>query len=399
MADGTSWGKDSVTDPPPGEGPRRIVFAIVEPVTAVAPEPVKSDAARRPRLLGALSAGFFVAALLSAALVRSVWLRVMLPLALALVATTLLVKRTRRARQAPHDDAGDAPAQTLGLRKSGRRAVPDARSIVLETGPAPSVCVRSELSGDLATLDLSSAFGVVLLSNRRRDRLVVALTSQLGTLLIGTRLDLGSRLALSDLLATSSVHASDDGALDATGPDGRPVCVSPESFRTLVQALVELDHGAEGRVVLSDQRGDSIRLEGDDLLVRGVHFDLSRPLEWKPIMFQEQFGQAFTLFYQGTFVRQGASEVVLVSLLTPTMLDLSLDPRVPLSTRPPSSEPRLAALDGMAVRDQRLMQQSAGDPPPIDQRVAIDGLFVVPIRAALDQAPRASSPRPRTSYA
>jgi hypothetical protein len=376
-----------------------MVFAIVEPTTHAVPEPEPART-RSSWLRRALPAFFLVAALLTVALVQSLWLRVTLPL--ALVATTLLLARRRRA---PAARPGDSRASGAGaaLRRSGKRPVPDARSVILETdasaGSGPRVCVRSDVAGDLAALELSTSFGIVLLSNRRRDRLVAALTSEVGTLLIGTRLDLEARLALSDLLAASSVHVGDDGALDATGPDGRPICLSPDSFRALVRALVELDGSAEGRMVLSDQRGDSIRLEGNDLLVRGVHFDLTRPVEWKPIMFQEQFGQAFTLFYQGTCVRQGANEVVLVSLLTPAMLDLSLELRSPVSVRPPSTEPRLAALDGMAVRDQRLMQQSAGDPPPIDQRVAIDGLFVVPIRAALDQAPRASSPRPRTSYA
>jgi hypothetical protein len=40
------------------------------------------------------------------------------------------------------------------------------------------------------------------------------------------------------------------------------------------------------------------------------------------------------------------------------------------------------------------MQASAGEPPPMEQRVAVDGLFMLPLRVALDQAPR-SSHQPR----
>jgi len=50
------------------------------------------------------------------------------------------------------------------------------------------------------------------------------------------------------------------------------------------------------------------------------------------------------------------------------------------------------------MRDQRLAQATATDPPPTDQRVAIDGIFVLPMRAALDQAPRQSSRQARDGH-
>ena len=56
-------------------------------------------------------------------------------------------------------------------------------------------------------------------------------------------------------------------------------------------------------------------------------------------------------------------------------------------------------LDVMATRDQRLLQATATDPPPIEQRVAMDGLFVVPLRAVLDQAPRPVSQVARAGHA
>jgi hypothetical protein len=36
------------------------------------------------------------------------------------------------------------------------------------------------------------------------------------------------------------------------------------------------------------------------------------------------------------------------------------------------------------------MQASPEQPPPSDQRVAIERLFMLPLRSALDRAPRAS---------
>ena len=39
---------------------------------------------------------------------------------------------------------------------------------------------------------------------------------------------------------------------------------------------------------------------------------------------------------------------------------------------------------------RRLMQAVMGDPPPRELRRAVDGLFMMPLRRALDRAPRAS---------
>jgi hypothetical protein len=122
--------------------------------------------------------------------------------------------------------------------------------------------------------------------------------------------------------------------------------------------------------------------------------DLTRPLEWRPILFQESFGHAVFL-YQGTWVRQGTVEVVLVALLTPSFLEVSgRSADIPRPSQPPPSE-----LDRLAARDQRLLQAAPADPPPAEQRVALDGLFVVPLRAALDRAPRASSRRSASKHA
>jgi len=383
MADGSSWGQDSFVEPSPRE-PRRVrLFPLVE-ASRVEPPPTVTPKRTRPWA----TLPFLVMALALVALVHAVWLRVLLPLVLVAVAIGVLIRSRRAART-----HADVRVATPSLRKSGRRSLPEVRGVVLELGDTPSVALASDRLGDLAKLSLLAPFGVVLLSNRRRDHLVAALTTHAGTFLVGARMDSEAKSTLADLVARACTHGGDDSALLAASPDGSPVCIAGDHFRELMNELERLDPDARGRVVVSDQRGEAVRLEGDDLLVRGTHFDLSRPIEWKPIMFQEQFGQAFTLFYQGTWIRQGTTEVVLVSLLSPSLLEATLD-RTAVE-----AEVATIPIDVQAMRDQRLMQQAAADAPPIEQRVAIDGLFVVPIRAALDQAPRASSRRERTSYA
>jgi hypothetical protein len=78
---------------------------------------------------------------------------------------------------------------------------------------------------------------------------------------------------------------------------------------------------------------------------------------------------------QATWVRQGEGEVVLVS-------------------------PMGGEIPRALARDARLMQATVGEPPPRELRRAIDHLFMLPLRRALDRAPRASrapSPPSRTN--
>jgi hypothetical protein len=172
-----------------------------------------------------------------------------------------------------------------------------------------------------------------------------------------------------------------DNALFAAGPDGRSVLLDARAFRALVDSLLARDPSCLGRLVLSDQSGRPLLVEDDVLVAQGHRFDLKRPLEWRPIHFQEVFGSSVT-YYQGTWVRQGPSEVVFVSLLPPSFFD-------------PGTEECAGheELDTLSARDLRLLSGALADPPPVSQRVALEGLFVLPMRTALDRAPR---PRDRT---
>jgi hypothetical protein len=71
-------------------------------------------------------------------------------------------------------------------------------------------------------------------------------------------------------------------------------------------------------------------------------------------------------------VRQGDGEVVLVAPVGEAAL------------------PGAAGPSAAAAPDARLMHAVGGEPPPRELRRAIDRLFMLPLRRALDRAPRAS---------
>ena len=83
-----------------------------------------------------------------------------------------------------------------------------------------------------------------------------------------------------------------------------------------------------------------------------------------------------------TWVRQGDTEVVFVAPVTE-----------PPHVRPAAAVVRAAGeaevVRRSVARDFRLMQERSGEPPPLGLRRGIDKRFVLPIRRALDAAPRA----------
>lgn len=319
-------------------------------------------AAPRPRAQRVLALVTFGCALAVIALTRSLLWRTLLPLLLTGFAFALWFRKPRPHRR--------ASARRVALKSSGLTY----RS---ETEETELLSLRASLAG------MSQTFGMTLLSNRRRDRVVLAVTSPSGSFLIGARFDFSQRRSAHTFLSRATVISNDEAALDAIGPDGLPLEISSEQLQLLHAALERLDPNASGRLVLTDPRGAPIRLDGNALEVAGRVFDLSSPLEWRPILFQEPFfqdtfGATFARF-QGTWIKQGALEVVLVSLLPPSVLDPS--PHDFESTGSPE-------LDLPAMRDQRLSQAIGTDPPPLHVRVAVDGLFMLPLRVALSEAPR-----------
>lgn len=262
-------------------------------------------------------------------------------------------------------------ARTRSPRKAARRGI-------LLDGPR----LYFQPHGDVprAVAYLGDPFGLTLVKSPERDRIVAVWSSHDGLFYVGTSLEKSGRRTLGAFVDRAFTVLGDDAALEAIGPDGDPLELTPSDFASLVLAVEELDPECQQRLVLSDARGAPFTLDGRELVVGERRFDLEAPLEWRPFVFQEAFGQSVTV-YQGTSIRQGGSETVLVSLL-PSF--------VPFEVRD------WAQFDRAMLRDLRLVQAAPEDPPPRDARVAIDRLFVLPVRSALDTAPQASR---RTSRA
>jgi hypothetical protein len=312
---------------------------------AIDPNAVPAAPARREA-----AAPLFVIALLFVALGRGILLRAALPIVLAILAVVILVRGVRRVRPAPARRRGlSLDRQRMSFHSGGR-------------------------SSATPLLSLAAPFGVTLLSTRPRDRVVAVLSSAEGTFYVGAAVDAASRKA-HPLLDRATTLSRDDMGLSAIAPDGEPIDLSASDLVSLLEALIAIDPCCIDRLVLSDTRGAPITLDSRELCVGERKFDLSAPLEWRAMVFQEAFGPAVAV-YQGTWIRQNGSEVVLVALL-PSLL-------------PGRTDEGLSGLDYGALRDLRLMQAIPEDPPQPEKRVAIERLFMLPLRSALDKAPRGS---------
>lgn len=243
-------------------------------------------------------------------------------------------------------------------------------------------------------LALDRPFGLTLLCNSTRERLVLAITTRERTFYVGARVSPPERQAHATLLARACTAPDDDPALDAIAPDNRPLELTLRDFAELYRRLARRDRRAENRCFLSDTHGEDVVLDGNDLRIGSRHFDLSAPLEWRALFFQEAIGSfnigasdtdphvitgAAATVYQGTWVRQRSAEAVLVAL-------------VPASTAtangPIPAEGDGPELHRARIRDRRLLQAWPDAPPPRELRIGIERSYMVPLRAALDRAPR-----------
>jgi hypothetical protein len=276
------------------------------------------------------------------------------------------------------------------------RLTVDREGIRLERSPSHGLRLTDGRRGAAQPLvDLGQPFGMTLLGNRKRDRIVLAITTAKRSAYFGAELDPDERRAYSSFISQASTVSDDDAVLDATSANGGALQVTIGDLRDLASALLRADHQAFDRCFLSDTHGLPVVLDGLALSIGKQAFDLRAPLEWKATLFQEPFGAVMpvsdldprlspspgVMVYQATWVRQGTSEAVLVSLLA-SLSAASLPQKPPFG-----DEPEITAA---MLRDFRLMQAAPDAPPPPELRVGIERMFMLRLRAALDGAPRPS---------
>lgn len=240
---------------------------------------------------------------------------------------------------------------------------------------------REDDSGSVRLVAFGEPFGVALLADHARSAALLAFTTPSHTRYVSIRASdapraLTSRaitIAESDATAIRS-HVTLDGA-DALA---------------LLTLLETYSPRSTERLFLTGSRGERISLDQDGLCIdpvkdtqsRGRQFDLRAPLEWRGFMFHESVGPVTTL-YQATWVKQGNQEIVFVAPM----------PHV-LASRGDRPGEQTGSDVARAVHDLKLLQSLPDSPPPRELRTAIERAFVLPLRQALDRAPRASRSAP-----
>jgi hypothetical protein len=314
----------------------------------------------------------------------SLWLRRTLgaSLALALLALALLALR----RQGAAGIALAAGLGAFGIARLGlaRRAQPPARGLVLR---GRELFFDDASGGPLRLVaPLGERFGVTMLANRARSRAALALTSSRMAFYVGAAVRLDELPRCRTALASAFTVASDERALEPVGPDGLPLQLSGEALVRLFEGLLRVDPACSRRFFLTDVRGDIVALDQHALSVGHRTLDLDTGLDWKGMLFQEA-GLGGVTIYQATQVHQGVHDLVFVSLM-PALLSPS---------DPGDLAPEDTLLERAAQRDLGLLRDTSADPPSPERRVAIDRVFMLPLRAALQAAPRrrdAGAPRP-----
>lgn len=231
---------------------------------------------------------------------------------------------------------------------------------------------RTDETGTRTIVRWDEPFGLTVLANSARTRAMLAFTTRTETRCFGVRIPEGRLEGSAEILARAVTVAETDLQGDARLP------LSLRHAAELVQAISNYSCAAFERIYLSDSQGGGVVLEAGALRIGEREFDLTSPLEWRGFMFHESGAHVATI-YQGTWVRQGGVEVVLVAPMPAELSSSSAPP----SAAEPNAQRR-------SVRELRVMQALPDAPPPRELRVAIERLFMLPLRHALDRAPRMS---------
>jgi hypothetical protein len=226
-------------------------------------------------------------------------------------------------------------------------------------------------------------FGLTVFASADTTTLLFAFTSPEATRFVSARRRAGDPPFAPRLLERAVT------VTDSDLPAAEERALSPDDAERLMATVAQRAPGALDRVYLSDASGEPLTLDPGELRIGSKRIDLSAPLEWRAFLFQERGAHAASVC-QATWVRQAEVEVVLVApmpgdsgwLGSARATFHASEIQLPRETR------------NALARDMRLMQASAGDPPPRELRRAIDRVFMLPMRRALDGAPRTSRTRP-----
>jgi hypothetical protein len=237
---------------------------------------------------------------------------------------------------------------------------------------------RVSRAREAPVVDWSEPFGATVLASADRARLLIAFTMPHAVRHVAARVNNAEDAAAAPTLIGRATTAAESDL--RMGDEALLTAADAERLLTEVARRAPL---ALDRAYLSDASGEPVVLEPAELRIGSRRIDLCAPLEWRAVIFHE-CGIHATSVFQGTWVRQAGAEIVLVS---PVPADGTWLRDAHVAVR--------AAGEGRAVqkaiaRDMRLMQAVVGESPPRELRRAIDRLFMLPLRRALDGAPRLS---------
>lgn len=242
-------------------------------------------------------------------------------------------------------------------RLTGRRVLPPRGWLTID-GAGVS---RVDAAGAARVVAWNEPFGVSVLANHDRSRLLLAFTTTVQARYVGVRIS-----EADDAAAVKAVVARASTVLGGDPIEGDPeATLSCADAASLLAAVASHAPSALERIFLSDARGEQVVLDGGALKLGARALDLAMPLEWRAFVFHESGGRVATL-YQATWIRQADIEAVLVS---------------PMPPEAPAAREK---------RELRRMNAPHEEPPARELRLAVDRLFMLPLREALERAPRIS---------
>jgi hypothetical protein len=250
------------------------------------------------------------------------------------------------------------------------------RPAVLVVDAAGIHRLDGERTTTLASFD--EPFGVTIFSSPDRSLFRIALTSTRAARYLAAQVRDAEDAASAPTLIANAVTVSDDDLRAASG-----VALTATDAEKLLRVIAERVPQALERIFLSDSNGEVVTVGTGELCVGPRRIDLLAPLEWRASVFQEALPQA-AAFYQATWVRQADLEVVFVApVASEGTMNEEPAPAVCAAGLRPLVRRSLS-------RDLRLLQAPPEKPPPHEHRHAIDRPFMLPLRRAVDGAPRPS---------